>query len=57
MVITFCVGIWTDKKELEALRKVDKEFKPRPDVQQAYEKKFSQWNDAVTRFLSWYEPS
>ncbi|XP_075216468.1 glycerol kinase 5 [Lycorma delicatula] len=50
-------GIWTDKKELVALRKVDKEFKPRRDTKDSCKKVYSQWKDAVTRFLGWYEPS
>lgn len=50
-------GIWKDKKQLNELRQVDKEFEPRSEIKKSYQHIFSEWNRAVTRFLSWYDRS
>ncbi|KAJ9577720.1 hypothetical protein L9F63_005713 [Diploptera punctata] len=48
-------GVWKSKEELQALRHVEHVYEPRTEVCEEYSNILGLWNEALTRFLDWYD--
>lgn len=48
------VGVWKDRDELLRLRKVEKIFVPRPEINSKCLGTLREWEKACNRFKGWY---
>ena len=48
-------GVWQSRDELRELRQIDRVFEPRARVYEAYNSILTLWNQALGRFLDWYD--
>jgi Glycerol kinase len=48
-------GVWQSRDELRELRQIDRVFEPRARVYEAYDSILTLWNQALDRFLDWYD--
>ncbi|PSN33677.1 hypothetical protein C0J52_18988 [Blattella germanica] len=51
----FLAGVWKSRDELVALRQIDRVFEPRTEVSDEYNNVLLLWNQALDRFLDWYD--
>lgn len=47
-------GVWKDRDELLRLRKVEKVFVPRPEINSKCLETLREWEKACNRFRGWY---
>jgi glycerol kinase len=48
-------GVWQSRDELRELRQIDRVFEPRAHVCKVYDSILTLWNQALGRFLDWYD--
>jgi hypothetical protein len=54
-ILIHVTGVWRSRDELRDLRQIDRVFEPRACVCETYDSILTLWNQALGRFLDWYD--